>query len=116
MPFGLQPIHIVVVVIVALIVFGPRRLPEVGRWVGRTLAEVRKGTQEMTSTLRDEMGRAATEEHPNTIAKPNPPESVPSVPSPSAPVDRKFCTKCGAPNPTDAMFCNRCGNPFQAQP
>ncbi len=108
MPFGIQPIHIVVIVIVALIVFGPGRLPEVGRWVGRTLAEVRKGTAEMSSTLRDEMNRATTEEHPNTIAKPNPPESVP--------VDRKFCTKCGAPNATDAMFCNRCGTPFQATP
>ncbi len=108
MPFGIQPIHIVIVVIVALIVFGPRRLPEVGRWVGRTLAEVRKGTAEMTTTLRDEMNKAATEEQPHTIARPNPPDSVPA--------DKKFCTKCGAPNPTDAMFCNRCGNPFQPQP
>ncbi|HEX8990544.1 MAG TPA: twin-arginine translocase TatA/TatE family subunit [Anaerolineales bacterium] len=106
MPFGIQPIHIVIVVIVALIIFGPRRLPEVGRWVGRSITEIRKGTQEMTATLREEMNKPVEEEQ-HTIAKPAPVQSVP--------VDRKFCTKCGAPNPSDAVFCNKCGNPFQTQ-
>lgn len=116
MPFGIQPIHIVIVVIVALIVFGPRRLPEVGRWVGRSISEIRKGTQEMTATLREEMNKPL-EEEPHTIGKPTPPQSVTpqSAPPQSVPVDRKFCTKCGSPNPSDAIFCNKCGNPFQAQ-
>ncbi len=106
MPFGIQPIHIVIVVIAALIIFGPRRLPEVGRWVGRSLSEIRKGTQEMTATLREEMNKASEEEQ-HTIAKPNPAQSIPA--------DRKFCTKCGTPNPPDAAFCMKCGNPFQPQ-
>ncbi len=37
MPFGIQPIHIVIIVIIALIIFGPKSLPEAGRWVGRML-------------------------------------------------------------------------------
>lgn len=108
MPFGIQPIHIVIIIIVALIIFGPKRLPEVGRWVGRSIAEFRKGTQEMTATLREEInkGQAEGEEHPHTIAKPAPSQSVPA--------DSKFCTKCGSANPADAVFCNKCGNPFQA--
>jgi len=109
MPFGIQPIHIVIVVIAALIIFGPRRLPEVGRWVGRSITEFRKGTQEMTSALREGMTEAQmAEEQKNTIAKPTPTQSVPAG-------DKKFCTKCGAPNPQEALFCNKCGNPFQVQ-
>ncbi len=107
MPFGIQPIHIVIVVIVALIIFGPRRLPEVGRWVGRSISEVRKGTQEMTATLREEMNRAAEEERQNTIGKPTPASSMPT--------DRKFCMKCGTANPPDAAFCMKCGNSFPLQ-
>ncbi len=121
MPFGIQPIHIVIVVIVALIIFGPRRLPEVGRWVGRSISEIRKGTQEMTATLREEMNKPLDDE-PRTIAGPTPPQSADGqhtiakpTPAQSVPVDRKFCTKCGSPNPADALFCNKCGNPFQPQ-
>ncbi len=112
MPFGIQPIHIVIVIIVALIIFGPKRLPEVGRWVGRSITEFRKGTQEMTTSLRDEMNRAEQEGHPNTIAKPSASQSI-LTPGQTAPADRKFCTKCGRANPSDAVFCNKCGNPFQ---
>jgi sec-independent protein translocase protein TatA len=111
MPFGIQPIHIVVVVVVALIIFGPRRLPEVGRWVGRSITEIRKGTQEMTATMREEMSRTSGEEAPHTIARPAPPQSQ----AEPAPAGQKYCTKCGAPNQSEAMFCMRCGNPFQPQ-
>jgi len=114
MPFGIQPLHIVIIVIVALIIFGPKRLPEVGRWVGRTLNEFRKGTQEMTEALREESVKAAREENlkaamaaqeqDNTIAKPAPTQSIP--------VNAKFCINCGAPNPSEALFCNKCGSQF----
>ncbi len=109
MPFGIQPIHIVIVVIAALIIFGPRRLPEVGRWVGRSITEIRKGTQEMTATMREEMNRPSDEQE-HTI-RPNPPQSQ----AEPAPAGQKYCTKCGAPNQSDAAFCLRCGNPFQPQ-
>ena len=112
MPFGIQPIHIVIIVIIALIIFGPKSLPEVGRWVGRSLSEFRKGSQEMTTALREGMTEAQTEEQKNTIAKPAPAQSVP-INNTSSPT--KFCTKCGTPNPSDALFCNKCGNPFQMQ-
>ncbi len=106
MPFGIQPIHIVIVVIVALIIFGPKRLPDIGRWVGRSVSEFRKGSLEMTSALRDEFNKTQGEEKDYTIARPSPSQSIPT--------DSKFCTKCGSPNPSDAHFCSRCGTPFQA--
>ena len=119
MPFGIQPIHIVIVVIVALIIFGPRRLPEVGRWVGRSITEFRKGSQEMTTALREGMSEAQqTEDQKNTIAKPAPAQSVPTnniSPINNAPANSKFCIKCGTPYPLEALFCNKCGYPFPTQ-
>jgi len=111
MPFGIQPIHIVIIVVIALIIFGPKSLPEVGRWIGRSMSELRKGSQEMTTALREGMNEAQTGEQKNTIAKPAPVQSVPT----NQTAANKFCTKCGAPNPSDALFCNKCGNPFQVQ-
>lgn len=105
MPFGIQPIHIIIIIIVALVIFGPKRLPEIGHWVGRSITEFRKGTQEMTTTLRDELNKEPPQEQDHKIAKPAPSQSVP--------VDSKFCTKCGSANPSDALFCNKCGNSFQ---
>ena len=107
--FGLQPWHIAVIVIVALLIFGPRRLPEVGRWVGKSITEFRKGSQEMTNALRDGMNEGQqAEAQKNSIAQPAPTQSVPAG-------DSKFCIKCGVPNPQEALFCNKCGNPFQPQ-
>ena len=107
--FGLQPWHIAVIIIVALIIFGPKRLPEIGRWVGRSITEFRKGSQEMTNALREGMNEARDrEEQANTIGKPAPAQSMPAD-------DRKFCTKCGSSNSQDALFCNKCGNSFQMQ-
>ncbi len=115
MPFGIQPIHIVIVVIVALIIFGPRRLPEVGRWIGRSITEFQKGSQEMTSALREGMNEGQQNTH-NTIAKPAPDQSVaaaaPTDAKPGNAGNSKYCIKCGAANVQEALFCNKCGNPF----
>jgi sec-independent protein translocase protein TatA len=39
MPFGIGTMEIVLILIVALIVFGPKRLPELGRSMGRGIRE-----------------------------------------------------------------------------
>jgi TatA/E family protein of Tat protein translocase len=115
MPFGIQPIHIVIVVIVALLIFGPKRLPEVGRWIGKSVTEFRKSSQEMTSALRDGINEGQqAEAQKNSIAQPTPAQSVPAVPAVPAGT-HKFCIKCGASNPQEALFCNKCGNPFPTQ-
>jgi len=98
MPFGIQPLHIVIVVIVALIIFGPSRLPEIGRGLGKSLAEFRKGTKDMTDSFREEV-KSAAEVGPSATTAPAQPQ----------PASGNFCTKCGAPNLTDARFCNKCG-------
>ncbi len=39
--FGLQPWHLIVILAVALIIFGPSRLPEIGKAIGTSIREFR---------------------------------------------------------------------------
>ncbi len=41
MPFGIGPLEVVVVLIIALVVFGPKRLPELGKSLGDGIREFR---------------------------------------------------------------------------
>jgi sec-independent protein translocase protein TatA len=45
LPTSLGPAEILVILVVALIVLGPKKLPEAGRQVGKAIAEVRKWSQ-----------------------------------------------------------------------
>jgi TatA/E family protein of Tat protein translocase len=47
----LGPLEILVVIVVALLVFGPNRLPEVARQVGRGIREVKKVQEQLSSEL-----------------------------------------------------------------
>ena len=52
MPSSLGPAEILVILVVALIVLGPSRLPEAGRQVGKALAEVRRWTRDVQSEVK----------------------------------------------------------------
>lgn len=56
--------ELVVIFVVALIVFGPRKLPELGRSLGKSLSEFKRASNELRNTLDDEIRmedrRAAT--------------------------------------------------------
>jgi sec-independent protein translocase protein TatA len=51
----LSPGHLILLGIVALLVIGPKRLPEVGRGLGKALREFKHATSEMTEELRSEI-------------------------------------------------------------
>src|SRR5437016_5019736 len=55
-PIGLP--ELLFIFALALIVFGPRRLPEIGRTIGKLMAELRRGTQEIQRAIDEEV-RAA---------------------------------------------------------
>lgn len=44
--------ELLMILVVALLVFGPRKLPELGRTVGQALREVRRTTSQVTDELR----------------------------------------------------------------
>ena len=54
----LQPTHLLLILVVALLVLGPKRLPEVGRAVGRSLHDFRGA---MNGEHRDEPELAQSE-------------------------------------------------------
>jgi sec-independent protein translocase protein TatA len=103
MPFGIQPLHIVIIVVVALLIFGPKRLPEIGRYIGKTITEFRNGTQEFSQGLREEVNKPLSSTSAPLAA------STATQPLPSA-AGGKYCTQCGSPNPAEARFCGKCGN------
>jgi TatA/E family protein of Tat protein translocase len=47
--------ELIVIFLVALIFFGPRKLPELGRSLGRSLGEFKRATRELRSTLEQEV-------------------------------------------------------------
>ena len=49
--FNIGPTELIVILLIALIVFGPKRLPEVGRTVGKSLREFRKASQDPRDEL-----------------------------------------------------------------
>jgi sec-independent protein translocase protein TatA len=51
--FGIGVSELLVILVVALVVLGPQRLPEVARALGKGLAELRKATGGLTEELRD---------------------------------------------------------------
>lgn len=52
---SLGPMEIMAILVVALIVFGPKRLPEVGRQVGAAMRELRRIQDTVKAEIRDAM-------------------------------------------------------------
>ena len=87
MPTSLGPAEILVILVVALIVLGPKKLPEAGRQVGKAIAEVRKWSQgfqdEIKSAIEPEQKRPSYSEPQPGYQPPLPP--VPVVPTETEP-------------------------------
>jgi sec-independent protein translocase protein TatA len=49
--FDISPVQIIIVLAIALLVFGPKRLPEMGRSIGRGIRDFKDG---LTNDTRDE--------------------------------------------------------------
>ena len=56
--------ELIIIFVIALIIFGPRKLPELGRSLGKSLAEFKKASNELRSTLEEEI---RIEEHRTTL-------------------------------------------------
>jgi TatA/E family protein of Tat protein translocase len=68
---GMQ--EIIVIFLIALIVFGPRKLPELGKTIGKGLAEFKKASNELKQTWEDEVRIDKEKEAiPEPVAVPEP--------------------------------------------
>ncbi|HVM02053.1 MAG TPA: twin-arginine translocase TatA/TatE family subunit [Acidimicrobiales bacterium] len=64
---SIGPAEIVVVLLVALIVLGPTRLPDAARSVGKALAELRRVTAGVQAEVRDAFAEPPTYPRPPTV-------------------------------------------------
>lgn len=54
--FGsIGPAELVLIFVIALLVFGPKKLPEIGRSVGKALREFKKTSEEIKSRIEEEI-------------------------------------------------------------
>ncbi len=76
--FGsLGTMELVVILVIALIVFGPRKLPELGRSLGKSLGEFKRASNDLRNTLEEEIH---VEEQTHSAP-------APSAPAPATPTD-----------------------------
>jgi sec-independent protein translocase protein TatA len=66
MPLGIGPLEIVIVLVIVLIIFGPKRLPDLGRSLGRGMREFKDS---VTGKDKDELPAADEAAHkPDPVA------------------------------------------------
>ena len=84
--------ELVIILVIALIIFGPRKLPELGRSLGRSIGEFKRASNELKSTLEEEIRVEETRDRTTTAA------AAPASTSPAedAPVSRTPNTGTGA--------------------
>jgi TatA/E family protein of Tat protein translocase len=85
--------ELIIIFVIALIIFGPRKLPELGRSLGRSLSEFKKASNELRSTLEEEI---RIEEQKDAAAKVVTPEAA-TAPAPT--VSRGPIEDAGEPVP-----------------
>lgn len=105
---GLQ--EMVVIGVIALLVFGPSRLPELGRMFGRAMREFRRASDEFRSTV--ETNLHINDPEP-IIASPSPVvDDAPAVPAPAA---LEHSTAADAAAELGPAVATEVGEPFCAQ-
>ena len=58
--------ELIIILVIALIIFGPRKLPELGKSLGRSLNEFKKASTDLQNTLEQEI---KIEEQKENVAK-----------------------------------------------
>ena len=53
--FGLGIPELIVIFVITLVVFGPKKLPDLGKSIGRAMAEFKKAQQEFQESIKSEM-------------------------------------------------------------
>ncbi len=83
--FNIGPMELMLILLVALVVVGPKRLPEVGRTIGKSLREIRKVQDEVKSTMRFDLDDEKPSPRPTPRAATKPAVRPAASPEPEAP-------------------------------
>ena len=80
-PLGMG--EILFLLVLGLLLFGPRKLPELGRMVGKGLAEFRRASNDLRSTIEGEISNYENAVNTAAASKPAPPASATPPPASS---------------------------------
>jgi TatA/E family protein of Tat protein translocase len=84
MPFSIGPVELIFVLVIALLVLGPGKLPEVGSALGKSIREFRKAASDIQDSASVDATATPTPTPPSTPAASAP---TPSAPAPSSPAE-----------------------------
>ena len=59
--------EMIIILVIALIVFGPRKLPELGRSLGKSLGEFKRASNDLRNTLDEEIRIEEKQDDKNTF-------------------------------------------------
>ena len=77
--------EMMIIAVIALIIFGPRKLPELGKSLGKSIAEFKRASNELKNTLEEEIRTEELQDARKSAQVP-PSASVPApTPAPAAP-------------------------------
>lgn len=72
----LSPVHLLLLMVVALLIFGPRRLPELGGAVGKTVREFQRAMQDVRANGATLLSAPEEEPRPTATTPPPPPQQT----------------------------------------
>ena len=82
-----SPEQLLLILVIALFIFGPTKLPQLGSSFGKAIRSYREGLKGEGSEAQPAMAAAGP--------------------------SQEFCMKCGAGRSAGSAFCTRCGSAFQ---
>ena len=77
--------ELIMIMVLALLLFGPKKLPEIGRTVGKALGEFKRASNDLKRTIEDEMSQVKegldpmSSDPPKPDPKPEPPALAPAA-------------------------------------
>ncbi len=91
--FGIGLPELFLILVLALVVLGPERLPEVASQLGRTVGELRRQAAQLSAEFQQSLEAAAQERKQQRLGA----------------AGARYCPSCGAATTEGARYCASCG-------